>query len=270
MHKIISINQYPYEVMFQRNTNSKQKWLLLHGFMGSMNDFDTIKDKLPGQVMLINLLGFGRNVPTVNDPEKFKMKNQINDITMLLDDVNWQTFNLLGYSMGGRLALGLALEIPDRITYLFLESATAGISENIDREIRRKQDNIRANDIIENFENFVLQWEKLPLFKSQLLLPADQQQKMRSQRLNQNKYNVANSLVYMGTGSQPNFWNQISDLNVRVKIIVGEYDKKFQRIALKMTNMMRKASFVIIDNAGHNIHFEQPDEMIKEMINVCD
>lgn len=265
MNKIQIIRHYPYQIHYQKNSNVPKRWLLLHGFMGSWHDFDDIITQLPGEVLALNLLGFGNQAPTIDDCQRFTMSEQIKDLTMILDKYQWSQVTILGYSMGGRLALGFALTHPQRVSQLLLESTTAGIDSVTARQQRQQADLTKAISLLDNFEAFVLRWEKLPLFKTQQDMPLESKQKMRRQRMAQNPKNVAQALIYMGTGSQPNYWPYLDKVDFPTTIIVGEHDQKFNLIGDKMMALIPQAKKIVIAGAGHNVHFEQPKAFIEAM-----
>lgn len=235
-----------------------EAWLFLHGFMGSQSDFVPVAQALTGYRISLNLLGFGSQPPAI-PPKRLTMTAQIRDLADLLTQLQVKKVNLVGYSMGGRLALGFALARPDLINHLYLESSTAGIADAKRRRERQLHDQklaryLRCNDLA----SFVDQWEQLPLFASQHQLSLKQQQLMRQQRLMQNPINLAHSLEKMGTGSQPNFWPQLAHLAVKVTLITGQLDQKFSLIGEKLQRMVPVAQWIIVPKVGHNVHFEAP------------
>lgn len=238
---------------------STEAWLFLHGFMGSQQDFVPIAAALPGYRISLNLLGFGAQAPTIPS-ERLTMAAQIEDLVNLLTQLNVQKVNLVGYSMGGRLALGFALARPNLVNQLYLESTTAGIADVKQRLKRQAHDqqlaeNLRCNDLTQ----FVDHWEQLPLFASQQYLPQVQRQRMRRQRLAQNPLNLAHSLEKMGTGSQPNFWPQLSQLSMKVELITGQLDAKFNRIGKILQQAIPNLNWTVVPKVGHNVHFEAPE-----------
>ncbi|MDQ7033362.1 MAG: alpha/beta fold hydrolase [Anaerolineae bacterium] len=121
-----------------------------------------------------------------------------------------EQFHLLGYSMGGRLALYIATHYPDRVKSLILESASPGLKTEAEREARRKSDNDLADKIEANgIEWFVDYWEKLPLWHTQT---PGQRAYLREQRLKNDPVGLANSLRGMGTGVMPSLWDKLSEL----------------------------------------------------------
>lgn len=265
MLKTIEINNYPYEV--EITGSGTPTWVFLHGFMGSYADFEKINPQ--GTCIKINLFGFGKHAPLIEKGEMFHMKHQVDSLAKLFKKLKLKAINLVGYSMGGRLALSLALDHPELIHHLFLEGATAGIDDSLIREQRVAADMVKAQQIrLLGLEQFVKQWEELPMFASQKLLPKTQQKFMHDQRVNHQAMNVINSLRYMGTGSQPNNWPKLPEFKVPVTLIVGAKDTKFQQLAEKMARKIPNSTIVKIADAGHNVHFEKPTQFIEALNNV--
>lgn len=195
-------------------------------------------------------------------PERFDATNQALDIVAILDTLGIDKVNLVGYSMGARLALAFAHQFPERLQRLFLESGTAGIADQAAREARVASDEQKANRIEqEGMAAFVADWEKLPLFASQQNASAEQQAFMHEQRVNQTAVNVANSLRGFGTGAMPNYWPELTNLQFPVVLITGADDAKFTAINDSMAEMLPNAVRVAVSGAGHNVHFEKPVEV---------
>ncbi|ANK62102.1 2-succinyl-6-hydroxy-2,4-cyclohexadiene-1-carboxylate synthase [Loigolactobacillus backii] len=232
-------------------------WLLLHGFMGSHTDFAKIAPKLAGTVLMPDLLGHGATTSHAA-AERYQIERQVADLASLLAKRQVKQVNLLGYSMGGRLALAFALSHPELVHCLILESSSPGLATETERQKRRQHDQILVERLQKNgLAQFVTEWTALPLFASQRKLPAATQQFIRQQRLQQNPAGLALSLQQMGTGSQPNYWPALANFELPVHLIVGAADAKFQATTEKMLARLPNASRTVISNAGHNVHLEQ-------------
>ncbi|MFC0290988.1 2-succinyl-6-hydroxy-2,4-cyclohexadiene-1-carboxylate synthase [Bombilactobacillus bombi] len=237
-------------------------WLLLHGFMGSKYDFDNIRSALPGQVITLDLLGHGQTICDLT-PTRLAFSQQIKDLQIFLEKYFTQPINLVGYSMGGRLALGLAISAPQLIAQLFLENCTAGIADRQKQQSRQHQDALLAQQLRQkSLEQFIDNWENLPLFASQKNLSTKLQQQIRLQRQHQNPLALAASLEGMGTGVMPNYWPQLAQLTLPTTIITGDLDAKFQKITAQMTALLPHAHRFVVTNAGHNVHLEQPNQYL--------
>ncbi|MCY3916731.1 MAG: 2-succinyl-6-hydroxy-2,4-cyclohexadiene-1-carboxylate synthase [Chloroflexi bacterium] len=231
--------------------------VLLHGFSGSAATWRAVSERLADccQCFAIDLLGHGRSDAPA-DAIHYRMEFVAADIIDLLDELALTRPNLLGYSMGGRLALFLALHYPGRFGAFVLESASPGLADDGARAERRRRDN-RLAEMIEKdgVASFVAAWERLSLWSTQT---AAQIRAQRSQRLANRPRGLANSLRGMGTGAQPNLWHQLPNLTAPTCLFVGERDQKFRRTNRLMAVAMPQSSLSIIPAAGHNTHLENP------------
>jgi 2-succinyl-6-hydroxy-2,4-cyclohexadiene-1-carboxylate synthase len=158
------------------------------------------------------------------------------------------------------LALYTALNQPFVFKSLILESASPGLKTKDERAARRASDEKLAQMIErDGIEAFVNYWESLPLWDSQKNLAPEVRQQLRDQRLKNNPIGLANSLRGMGTGAQPSLWDKLPELNIPVLLIAGELDTKFVAIAQEMHSLLPNSRLVIVPNAGHTVHLEQPE-----------
>ena len=243
--------------------------LLLHGFTGSGQNWAA---HLPAfasqfQVMIVDIWGHGRSSSPSN-PAAYKMENTASDLLCLLDELAVPQAHLLGYSMGGRLALYLAVHFPERWRSLVLESASPGLDTAVSRQERSAKDNELADWIEANgIEAFVDRWEQLPLWASQQQLSAEVRQTLRQQRLQNNPVGLANSLRGMGTGQQPSLWPHLPAVQLPTLLLAGELDGKFVDINQQMAAQMPHAMLGIIEGAGHTIHLERPYAFQQSVLN---
>ncbi|MFB4169252.1 2-succinyl-6-hydroxy-2,4-cyclohexadiene-1-carboxylate synthase [Virgibacillus sp. JSM 102003] len=231
--------------------------VLLHGFTGTSATWTTfIKDWQDYyQIITIDLPGHGKT--TLDTPRT--MEECCSDIVHLFDHLKLEKVHLAGYSMGGRTALSIAMLYPARINSLTLESASPGLNSDNEREIRVNHDEKLAGRIEQSgIKSFVEFWENIPLFKTQKSLPIDVQNQIRDERLEQSAEGLAYSLRYMGTGKQPSWWDQLQGITIPVLLLAGEYDQKFIDINKSMSERISSSKLVIVENAGHAIHVEQP------------
>lgn len=234
--------------------------LLLHGFSGDNSNWDAARRALQRthQVIALDILGHGAS-DTPASVSDYGMDRVARDIIDVLMQLALDRAHLLGYSMGGRLALYLALHYPDHFTSLILESASAGIAGESERQARRHRDKALADRIeAEGVEWFVDYWERLPLWATQARLGADVLAAQRQQRLQNGARGLANSLRGMGAGAQPNLWPLLPSLELPALLIAGERDQKFRRINQDLLGELTRAALSIIPDAGHNTHLEQP------------
>lgn len=245
--------------------------VLLHGFTGSTDTWREMIDILLTQhhVITVDLIGHGRTAsPT--EPERYQMNEQIEDLHQLLADLHIEQPILLGYSMGGRVALGYAATYSDQIAGLILESSSPGLGTEAERTTRCVADAKLAERIEnEGIEKFVDFWQEIPLFHSQKKLSDEKQLAVRLERLKQQPLGLANSLRGIGTGRQPSYWDELTHLAFPVLLITGSEDEKFENIAREMKRLLPNALHETIKDAGHAIHVEKPRQfatMIKSYL----
>lgn len=236
--------------------------LLLHGFTGSASTWaplSTIIGKVSRMIMP-DIIGHGLSSSPKN-LERYDILNVAADLNLLLDRLGIKKIDLLGYSMGGRLAITFAVNYPEKVRKLVLESTTPGL-KTINEQVERKQQDaaLSARILTEGVESFVNYWENIPLFHSQRNLPTNKKEALKKQRLEHSSIGLANSLLGMGTGSQPSWWEAIKGFQFETLIVVGELDEKFITIGKEMSLQTPNAEFCLINGAGHAIHVEEPEK----------
>lgn len=233
--------------------------LLLHGFSGRGADWEPIIARLADrfECIAVDLPGHGlTELPP--DPARYRIEAAAADLAALLAQTG--PAHVLGYSMGGRLALYLGRYHAEGVRSLWLESASPGLRSEADRADRRRADEALAARIIaDGISAFVAYWESLPLWDSQRDLPEVMRANQRAARLANDAAGLAGSLRGMGTGVQPSLWDELSGLPMPVHIAAGARDAKFSAIAEAMVGAMSGTSLWIAPGVGHNIHLEMPD-----------
>lgn len=246
--------------------------VFLHGFTGSTATWHEVMAQLKGrfQLIAIDLTGHGKTSIPV-EVSRYRMEEQLADLESVFTYLDLTDFTLVGYSMGGRVALAYTIEYPERVHSLILESASPGLKTAAERGTRKEADAKLAGRIeTEGMEKFVDFWENIPLFESQKKLAWEQRQKVREERLRQNQVGLANSLKGIGTGSQPSYWDDLATINVPVLLLTGELDGKFVDISREMKEKMPNATHCTTKNVGHAIHVENPvlfATMVEEHLN---
>lgn len=235
--------------------------VFLHGFTGSTSTWRDAMNSLKDDysVYAVDLTGHGKtSIPT--EPDRYAMSEQVADLDCLFDQLQLSRFILVGYSMGGRLAIGYTASHLEKIEALLLESSSPGLQKEEERIARRASDASLAERIIQDgIETFVNNWENIPLFTSQKTLSVDKRQAIREERMSQAPAGLANSLRGFGTGSQPSYWEVLNELQMPVLLMTGELDSKFVAIAREMKKDLPNASQIIVPQAGHAIHVEKPE-----------
>lgn len=167
--------------------------------------------------------------------------------------------DLLGYSMGGRIALQLALSHPGRVRRLVLVSCNAGIRDARERQERQERDEHLA-DILDQdgLGPFVSWWENTPALRPAKPLPRAVEEALRSRRLNQDPHGLADALHCLGTSAMADLWPRLGTLAMPVLLIAGDTDLRYVALMREMANLIPGARLEIVPDAGHAVHREQP------------
>ncbi len=231
--------------------------LFLHGFMGRCEDWRPVMEQLsPDFVCVaIDLPGHGKN--RCDDPRAYRMENVAQRLVDWLRANKLLCQGIVGYSMGGRLALYCALSFPQVFPQAILESASPGLRKYEDRKARRELDRDRSCAIETDFLNFLFRWYQQPLFTS-LWKQSGRFEAMVECRLNNNPTGLARSLREMGTGSQPSLWDALQVHANPLLLLSGEWDVKFTAINQEMARVCPGAKHEVLAGVGHNVHWEDP------------
>ncbi len=164
---------------------------------------------------------------------------------------------LAGYSLGGRLALALALTRAVSLSALVLVSASPGLADPGERAARRAADDALAGRIEAiGTEAFAEEWAAQPLFAGQ---PPELAAAAHADRLRHAPGELADQLRGLGTGTMPPLWHRLAELSVPTTLVVGERDAKFRAIAEQMAAAIADASVVVVEGAGHAVALERPE-----------
>ena len=174
-----------------------------------------------------------------------------------------QPFHVLGYSMGSRVALGLALRYPSVVGRLTLVGVNPGLTNESDRRARARWEaewiELLRQSSIEEFER---KWSALPLFQTQSQLTTPEARaKQRQIRRSHCPAGLAVALETLGLASMPNLWPELVHIEVPTLLVVGEHDPKFRAIADAMVEQVPRAQLAVLEGAGHNPLLEAPERL---------
>jgi 2-succinyl-6-hydroxy-2,4-cyclohexadiene-1-carboxylate synthase len=234
--------------------------VLLHGFTGSTETWTPHMEALSASYATIgiDMLGHGGSDAPA-DPARYRIERAASDILDVLDRLGAERAAILGYSMGGRVALQLSAAAPDRVAALIVESGSPGVADPAARRVRAEQDAALADAIErDGVPAFVDRWERQPLFATQSTLPRETRARLRAQRLAQPARGLANSLRGLGQGTQPSLWERLPDLRPPTLLLVGALDETYAARGRDMNRRMPNAELVVIPDAGHAVHLERP------------
>jgi len=229
--------------------------VVLHGFTGDGSTMADLAGRLSGfDVDTPDLTGHGDG-PHPHDGEAYRVEQMADALLARYPE----PFDLVGYSLGGRVALACACRSPKSIRSLSLIGASAGLAEPEQRRSRIEADEELAQLIEHDLAAFVDRWMANPLFATQQRLGPDVLAAARRQRLGNDPAALAQSLRAAGTGQMIPLHDQLATVELPVGLIVGADDTKFVSIANELAQQLPDAVVHLIPDAGHAAHLEQPD-----------
>jgi 2-succinyl-6-hydroxy-2,4-cyclohexadiene-1-carboxylate synthase len=239
--------------------------IFFHGFLGSGLDWKEIIEKLSQNFYCLALDLPGHGKTRVHGPiSDYSMESFAVSITKFVKNKELHNAILLGYSMGGRIALFLSAMVKNLWSAAILESATPGLRQEKQRIERRTKDTKIANKLEkEKLEDFLNDWYQQPLFAT--IGQVKNFNSILKQRQNNDPFELAKALRMMGVGVQPSLWNACKMVNIPILLLAGEFDRKFCNILRDMNTVNTEFGVKIVKNAGHNVHLEQPDAYYKEI-----
>jgi 2-succinyl-6-hydroxy-2,4-cyclohexadiene-1-carboxylate synthase len=223
--------------------------VLLHGFTQTARAWGPFADALASsghEILSVDAPGHGGSAAIDADlPEAARLLGATGGRAVYV-----------GYSMGGRIALRLALDRPELVRALVLIGASPGLEDPTERAARRAADDLLA-DRIETIgvDAFLDEWLAQPLFAG-----LDDARAERSERRRNTAAGLSSSLRLAGTGAMEPLWSRLGEVRMPVLLVTGEHDEKFSDLAQRMVAAMDpRAWHIAVADAGHSVHLEQPE-----------
>jgi 2-succinyl-6-hydroxy-2,4-cyclohexadiene-1-carboxylate synthase len=225
----------------------------LHGFTGHAGAWDAVA---PPPATHLSLAGHAPDVPV---PVGWTFDREVDRVA---GELGRGPVHLAGYSMGGRVALAVAVRFPERIARLSLVAVHPGLDDAAEAADRRAADE-RWCALLESrgIEAFVAAWEDQPMWRSQSSLAAETRARQRRTRLAHSAPALAGALRRFGLGAMPSLWRRLASLSMPVDWVAGSLDGKYAELAHRAASATPTARVMIIDGAGHNVLLERPAEL---------
>ncbi|MFC2102908.1 2-succinyl-6-hydroxy-2,4-cyclohexadiene-1-carboxylate synthase [Bacteroidota bacterium] len=249
---------------FNSFDRKKKSVVMIHGFTGSLEDWRDISVNLTNNFNYIgiDLVGHGKSDSPVVE-NRYTQQSIVKMIDDLLNHLSIEKAVLLGYSMGGRVALCYAVEHSQKLGGLVLESTSAGIANAIARKKRTEEDEELAKYIeTEGLEKFVDLWVGKQIFNTQLRFSNEKLKALKKKRLLNTATGLANSLRGFGTGKMGNISILFNSIQCPVLLVTGSLDTKFTGLNAQLKQKLKSAEHKIIKNAGHNTHLEETKKFV--------
>ena len=245
----------------------------LHGFTGDRRSYATVLSEVPGRWWVPDLPGHGAStdVPATFDGWLETLETSIDDAFGPASP--W----LVGYSMGGRLALGLVIRRPERYRGLLLLGASAGLETETDRHARRSAD-ARWITLLESgeLEAFARAWEAQPVLEPAPTVATSSGGHARESsarrsgtiRRDQDPQKLAQVLASAGLAEQPMYLDHLDAIALPVVLAAGEHDPKFRAIATFLSPRFSRARTAVVPGAGHDVLSDAP-RAVAGLIRAC-
>ena len=248
-----------------RGDSSNRHVVLLHGFTGTHRTWDLLAERLSRSYFLIlpDLPGHGRSgVSSKAAMGVGPTSDAIAAVVKLVEGgASRKKIGVVGYSLGGRIALDLACRRQDLLGCLILEAASPGIERAHEREQRKAQDDELADDIERRGVGwFVDHWQETPIFSTQKELAPEAFQAIRRDRLSNSASGLAASLRAAGSGEMKPVWKSLPGLRLPVLLVAGKRDRKYVEAAETMRARIAGSVLEEVQGAGHCVHLERPAE----------
>ena len=232
---------------------------LLHGFTQSGRSWRELISRMAAgwQWIVPDLRGHGETQTRQNAP--CSMEACTADLEALWDELHVERTHLVGYSMGGRLALHVAAKRPERLLSLLTIGAHAGLAEDA-RAGRRLGDEALAERIEKDgLESFVDYWGALPLFAGLERRGPNYVAEVRAERMRNHVAGLACSLRGMGAGAMEPVWDDLAHATLPCTFVAGQLDHGYVASARRLASTAPNGRYEIVPRAGHAVHQERPD-----------
>jgi 2-succinyl-6-hydroxy-2,4-cyclohexadiene-1-carboxylate synthase len=240
-------------VLHAETTGDGPRLVLVHGFTQTGRSWGRFGELLePGrQVVRVDLPGHGGSGQVRADLSR--SGDLVAEAAAAAGDGNG-SFDLLGYSLGARVALHAALSHPSAVRRLVLVGGTAGIEDEEARAGRRRRDDAMAQALEDDgdAEPFLRRWLASPMFAG--LRDAGMDERRRNGAVG-----LASSLRLAGTGTQAPLWDRLGTVAVPTLLMAGADDIRFAVAAARMARALPDAAFSLVPGAGHAAHLAQPE-----------
>jgi len=233
--------------------------LLIHGFTGRGTAWGAHATAFARafRVITVDLPGHGRSGSA--DPARMSVERTADDLATIIRGANAVPADVIGYSLGARIALRLAVAHPEVVRRLVLESPSAGLATAGERAARRRADeDLAARIERDGVAAFVAMWERQPVFATHAALPPARAARLRAMRLANRPAGLAASLRGAGQGSMEPLFGRLAAVGAPTIVIAGALDDRGRPRAERVARGIPGARLELVEGAGHTPHEEQP------------
>jgi 2-succinyl-6-hydroxy-2,4-cyclohexadiene-1-carboxylate synthase len=243
--------------------------VLLHGFTGCAASFDALLGALRPErrglsVFRPALLGHDPRTPNLHVR---RFEEELDRLAALVRAAGFAGAYLCGYSLGARMALGLLARHPCLFRGATLIGVNPGLPSDAERARRVGVDERWCELLLRHgLPAFSAAWEAQPLFATQARMPPAGREAQRRLRHGHVVTGLTHSLRVVGLGQMPDYRGILGTQPLRVQLVVGALDTKFERLARELQRSARQVTLHVIPDAGHNLPLEVPGELARVLI----
>jgi 2-succinyl-6-hydroxy-2,4-cyclohexadiene-1-carboxylate synthase len=226
--------------------------VLLHGFSGTRRAWDGVASRLDPERYLPLALDLPGHGELASQPWPICFE----DCVRMVLDASPERFVLCGYSLGGRVAMHVALAAPERVSRLVLIAANPGIEDRAERAARLAADERLAQRLeTEPFEQWIESWRTQPLFAAD---PPHVGELARADQRRNEPLALAAAMRGLSVGAMAPLWGRLGELAMPVVYVVGERDEKFRAIGELLAAECPGCTLSVVQG-GHGLPLENPD-----------
>ncbi len=247
---------------------NKPPVLFLHGFMGAHDEWNPIMSVIENHFscLAVDLPGHGMT-GSADDPEFYSFPGAATAIVSFLKSSGISRAHIVGYSLGGRLAIYLAIHHPAICDRVIIESSSPGMLNKNQAVMRRNSDDKWASRFEkESLETVLNDWYRQPVFSSLHERP-DVLEKMLQRRMNNRPLELARAIRGFSVGAQRSLWSALRDIQVDMLVLAGESDHKYRQLSERIAAESSRIQSALMSGAGHNAHCEQPEQFAAQCMN---
>ena len=228
-----------------------ERVVLLHGFGGTRRAWDGVSERLDRERYLPVALDLPGHGEAAEEPGALAFAGCVRSVLARSPP----SFTLGGYSLGGRVALHLALVAPERVERLVLVACSPGIEDPAERNARRAADGALAEELEQGiYEEFIERWRTQPLFAGE---PPEVGELARADQRRNRPERLAAVLRRLGTGEMQPLWDRLGEIEIPCTVVVGERDAKFQALGERIVALLPRAELRVVAG-GHALPLENP------------
>ena len=254
---------WPY-ITWGRPTNPSI--VFLHGFLGAGSDWGEIAAPLAEDYFCVcpDLPGHGANITRDFDAQ-LSIPQLALELRALCAALSLSAPIVVGYSLGGRVALAAAVRHPEIMQALMLESTSAGLDTEAERQARAATDDARAAVLLaDGIAAFMRTWYAAPLFESLQMRP-QLLAKLQAARMCNDARWMSKVVSELSPGRAASVWAELPSVRLRTLLLAGALDVRYTESAQRMCAAMPNAICTVVADAGHNVHLEQPTAYIQAL-----